>query len=77
MGYSLKQIIDALETLCVIEGDKAPILLKLDEARQFIKTALQDMDSLSVQGRGALDTLLGCMMALEAIAGKDGYENGG
>lgn len=71
MGYSLKQIIDALDNLCVLEGDKAPILLKLDEARQFIKTALQDMDSLSVQGRGALDTLLGCMMGLESIVGKE------
>lgn len=70
MNYSLKMIYDALEDLCVLEGDKAPILLKLDEARQFIKTALQDMDSLSVQGRGALDTLLGCMMGLEAIVGK-------
>ena len=71
MNFSLKQIIDALETLCVLDGDKAPILLKLDEARQFIKTALQDMDSLSVQGRGALDTLLGCMMGLESIVGKE------
>ena len=72
MNYSLKMIYDALDNLCVLEGDKAPILLKLDEARQFIKTALQDMDSLSVQGRGALDTLLGCMMGLESIVGKDG-----
>lgn len=71
MGFSLQQIYDALENLCVLEGDKAPILLKLDEARQFVKTALQDMDSLSVQGRGALDTLLGCMMGLESIVGKE------
>ena len=69
MNFSLEQIIDALENLCVLDGDKAPILLKLDEARQFIKTALADLDGLSVQGRGALDTLLGCMMGLEAIAG--------
>ena len=72
MNYSLKMIYDALDNLCVLEGDKAPVLLKLDEARQFIKTALSEMDNLSVQGRGALDTLLGCMMALEAIIGKDG-----
>ena len=71
MNYSLKQIIDALDELCVLNGDKAPILLKLDEARQFIITALQDLDGLSVQGRGALDTLLGCMMTLESIAGKE------
>ena len=71
MNYSLQQIIDALDNLCVLEGDKAPILLKLDEARQFIKTALQDLDTLTVQGRGALDTLLGCMMGLESIVGKE------
>lgn len=71
MNYSLKQIYDAMDNLCVLEGDKAPILLKLDEAQQFIRTALADMNSLSVQGRGALDTLLGCMMALETIAGKE------
>lgn len=72
MNYSLKQIIDALDNLCVLDGDKAPILLKLDEARQFILTALKDLDGLTVQGRGALDCLLGCMMGLESIAGKDG-----
>ena len=76
MNYSLRQIIDALEDLCVLDGDKAPIILKLDEARQFIKTALQDLDSLSVQGRGAIDTLLGCMMGLDGIVGKDGEPNG-
>ena len=76
MNYSLRQIIDALEDLCVLDGDKAPIILKLDEARQFIKTALQDLDSLSVQGRGAIDTLLGCMMGLDGIVGKDGESNG-
>lgn len=72
MNYSLKQIYDALDTLCVLDGDKAPILLKLDEAREMIKTALLELDGLSVQGRGALDTLLGCMMGLDSIAGKDG-----
>lgn len=72
MNYSLKQIYDALDILCVLDGDKAPILLKLDEAREMIKTALAELDGLSVQGRGALDTLLGCMMGLESIAGKDG-----
>lgn len=71
MSYSLQQIYDALDNLCVIEGDKAPILLKLDEARQFILTAIKDLDGLTIQGRGALDTLLGCMMALEQIAGKE------
>ena len=68
--YSLKQIYDALDSLCVLDGGKAPILLKLDEARQFIMTALQDLDSLSVQGRSSIDTLLGCMMAMESIIGK-------
>lgn len=75
MNYSLKQIIGALTDLFVLDGDKSPILLKLDEAREIIKTALSEMDGLSVQGRGALDTLLGCMMGLESIIGKD--ENNG
>ena len=72
MNYSLKQIIDALNMLCVLDGDKQPIITKLDEARQFIKTAISDLDGLSVQGRSALDTLLGCMMSLDSIVGKDG-----
>ena len=77
MTFSLKQIYDALDSLCVIDGDKAPVLLKLDEAREMIKTALSELDGLTVQGRGALDTLLGCMMALDGIAGEDGDRNAG
>ena len=76
MQYSLKQIADALDDLCILSGDKSPVVLKLKEAREITKAALAEMDSLSVQGRGALDTLLGCMMALDAIIGKDGASDG-
>ena len=71
MNYSLKQLYDALDALCVLNGDKDPILLKIDEAREIIKTALNEMDGLTVRGRSALDVLLGCMMGLESIVGKD------
>lgn len=74
MSYSLQQLIDALETLCVLDGDKSQVILKLYDAREIIKNALKEMDTLSVQGRDALDTLLGCMMGLESIVGKDGDE---
>ena len=69
MQYSLKQIIEALEGLYVIQGDKMPALDELKEAKELITDALKDLEFLQVCGRGALDTLLGCMMGLEAIAG--------
>ena len=35
--------------------------------------ALQDeLDEVEVKGRNKVDTLLGCMMALDAIIGKEG-----
>ena len=76
MNYSLKQIYDALDGLCVLDGDKASVLSEMDEARACIKTALSDMDKLVICGRDAVDCLLGCMMALESIIGKDELSNG-
>lgn len=67
---SLKLIYSTLDTLCTLGGDKQPILDKLTEAQEILESALQDMDGLTVAGRGVLDALLGCMMATEAIIGK-------
>lgn len=36
---------------------------------------LAELDDIEVKGRQNVDTLLGCMMAVESILGKDG-ENG-
>ena len=67
---SLKLIYSTLDTLCILGGDKQPILDKLQEAQEILESALKDMDGLTVAGRGVLDALLGCMMATEAIIGK-------
>ena len=75
MNISISQIIDALKTLCVLSGDKEPIIEKLAEAQSIINDALKDLDGLTVAGRNALDALLGCMMALERLAGKSGDNN--
>lgn len=69
MNYSLVQIIEALENLCILGGDKDTAVDKLRQAQELLKDALKDLDGLTVGGRSAIDTLLGCMMAIESIAG--------
>lgn len=71
MNYSLKQIRQALDTLCTLGGDKAPILEKLDQAMDILKDALEDLNGIEVAGRGAVDCLLGCMMTIEKVIGKE------
>lgn len=75
MNVSIFQIIEALENLCILGGDKEAAIEELKEAQTALQEALTDMDGLTVAGRGALDTLLGCMMAVESMTGK-GDENG-
>lgn len=72
---SLNLIYSTLESLCTLGGDKQPILDKLKDAQEILESALQDMDGLTVAGRSAVDALLGCMMATEAIVG-EGEDDG-
>lgn len=65
---SLKQLIPALVSLGVSEQH---IELAIAELRGL----LAELDEVEVKGRQQVDTLLGCMMALDAIIGKDG-DNG-
>lgn len=67
---SLKQIADALISLGVSEQH---IGLAIEELRGL----LAKLDEVEVKGRQNVDTLLGCMMAIEAIIGKDGGEVNG
>ena len=68
MNITLKQLIPALISLGVsVEHIKAAI----DELRGL----LAELDEVEVKGRQQVDTLLGCMMAIEAIVGKDGENN--
>lgn len=65
---SLRQIIYALTSLGVGKELVEEAILKLKEL-------LKGLDEVEVKGRQNVDTLLGCMMALEAIIGKEG-DNG-
>ena len=60
---TLKQLIPALQTLGVsVEHIEAAI----DELRDL----LAELDEVEVKGRQNVDTLLGCMMAIDAIIGE-------
>ena len=55
-----------------------PALLSLEISEEHINNAvtelrslLSELDEVEVKGRQKVDTLLGCMMALEAIIGKE------
>jgi hypothetical protein len=65
---TLKQLIPALESL---GADTEHINIAIDE----LSALLASLDDIEVKGRQNVDTLLGCMMAIEAIIGK-GDDNG-
>ncbi len=69
MNISLKQLIPALINLGV---DVEHLNIAVDE----LTALLAALDDVEVKGRQRVDTLLGCMMAIEAIVGKDGETNG-
>ena len=60
---SLKQLIPALISLGVSAELIEEAILKLQEM-------LTNLDEVEVKGRQNVDTLLGCMMAIEAIIGE-------
>lgn len=68
MNYSLNQIIPALAHLGV--GAE-----RIELAIAELRGLLAELDEVEVKGRQNVDTLLGCMMAVEAIIGED-PENG-
>lgn len=65
---TLKQLIPALINLGV---EVEHINIAIDE----LTALLAALDDVEVKGRERVDTLLGCMMAIEAIIGKDGENN--
>lgn len=66
---TLEQLIPALS--CVGVGRS-----HIDIAIAELRGLLAELDEVEVKGRQNVDTLLGCMMALDAIIGKDGESNG-
>lgn len=67
---TLKQIIPALISLGVSAEH-------IDLAIAELRVLLAELDEVEVKGRQKVDTLLGCMMAIETIIGKDGGEVNG
>ena len=65
---TLKQLIPALVSLGVKTEN---IYAAINE----LQNLLVALDEVEVKGRQNVDTLLGCMMALESIIGKDGESN--
>lgn len=66
---TLKQLIPALVSLGVSEEH-------INEAIEALTQLLIELDEVEVKGRQSVDTLLGCMMALDAIIGNRREENG-
>ena len=64
MKITLKQLIPALACVGV---DRTHI----DKAMDELCALLAELDEVEVKGRQNVDTLLGCMMALDAIIGKE------
>ena len=60
---TLKQIIPALQTLGVSAEH-------IEAAIAELHGLLAELDEVEVKGRQSVDTLLGCMMAIDAIIGE-------
>lgn len=69
MNITIKQLIPALISLGV--GTE-----HIDAAMDELRGLLTELDEVEVKGRAKVDTLLGCMMAIDAIVGKDGEVDG-
>lgn len=61
---SLKQLARALTSLGVSDG-------YIQRAIGELQDLLIKLDDVQVKGRQSVDTLLGCMMAIDALIGKD------
>lgn len=71
MSFNLDQIKNALNTLCTISGSTDVAVGKIENAKLLLEEAIQELNGIPVAGKGALDCLLGCIMALEVIIGEN------
>ena len=60
---TLKQIIPALISIGVSTE-------RIEAAMEELRVLLAELDEVEVKGRTKVDTLLGCMMAIDAIIGE-------
>ena len=66
---NLKQVKYTLEHLDAIDGDRS--LDYINKAIESLETASEALNTISVRGRTNLDQLLGCMLGIDLILGKE------
>lgn len=69
MDITLVRIKNAFERLEYIDGEDAGVCL--ERAIEAVKDAQEALETISVKGRSNVDALLGCMMGLDMIIGKE------
>lgn len=67
---TLQVIKAALNELDAIDGDKG--VEYIEAAIANLQTLSEALNTVSVRGRAAVDTLLGCMMSIDEIIGEEG-----
>ena len=71
---TIKEIKTALEELEIESGDKG--IKYIEDAIANLCTAKEALNTISVRGRSAVDTLLGCMMGIDMIIGDEEETDG-
>lgn len=66
---NLKQVRYTLEHIDIIDGDNSTEYI--DKASEALETAAEALNTIAVRGRDNLDQLLGCMLGIEMILGKE------
>lgn len=69
---NLKQVKYTLENLDIIDGDNNTVYV--EQAIASLENAAEALNTIAVRGRENLDQLLGIMLALDMILGKDQKE---
>ena len=66
---NLKQVKYTLEHLDYVDGDCNTVYI--DRAIESLETAAESLNTIAVRGRDSLDQLLGCMLGIDMILGKE------
>ena len=71
---NLKQLKYTLESLDFIDGDCNTVYV--GRAIENLETAAEALNTVAVRGRENIDKLLGCMLAIDMILGREEGEDG-
>ena len=66
---TIDQIDLTLENVPTKGGEIKEAIDDVQKARDLLHSALNHLDTVQVSGRQEIDSLLGCMMAIEAMLG--------